>query len=107
MCKLGGARLYLVRSDENGAESARRVEILAGRPLPGAALIVAHGRVVESGIAEHMVKRVGSLDVASALADHHRQFGLVVQEEAPDRRGLMIASPWPTSVELTRRKSAG
>jgi hypothetical protein len=69
----------LVAGDHPGAEAAGFVKVFAGRPLRGGHLPVQHRAVVVAAVTGDVVPGVFFLDAAAALANHHGDFGFVVQ----------------------------
>ena len=65
--------------DRPGPHRTVGVQRLPEQPLLVVALDVAGGDVVDDRVAPHVIERVVVGDAAPALADDHRQLGLVVQ----------------------------
>jgi hypothetical protein len=63
---------------------------LALQPLDGAELVVAHGNVVQDGVAGDVVRGVGFGNPAALLADHNGEFGLPVDGVRFLRQGQVI-----------------
>src|SRR5262249_5348084 len=62
---------------------------LAGGPLRGLALEVAHGHIVEERVAEYVAERLIFRDMSATLADDNRKFALVIELNGtfgPDHR---------------------
>src|SRR3954464_10076242 len=75
-----------------GAEAAGLREVLAGGPLDGVALPVAHRAVVVAAVARDVAPRILLRDAPAGFADDHRDLGLeveVLRFLRPDDRLLM------------------
>ena len=68
----------LVGRDQGRAHRTERVERLAARPLAVPELEVARRDIVEAGVAEDVVERVGLADTARRPPDDHGELGLVI-----------------------------
>ena len=90
----------LVRGDDPGTDRAMRVERLAHREGRRMALPVARRHVVDDGVAEDMVLRVGFAHALRRAADHDAQLDLIVEliadpgidrvERAGEAAGLLV-----------------
>ncbi len=80
----------LVGGGQPRSESPRTRKVLARRELDVVPLPVAHGGLVEAGIARHVPDRLLGRDGAARPADDHRKLALIVQvgrDLRPDDRG--------------------
>src|SRR5437764_927698 len=75
----------------NRAGRAGGVEALGPRPLLLAALHVARGEVVATGVAEDDVAHALARDLLAHAADHDRELGLVLQVLSEGRVGDRVA----------------
>src|SRR5882757_1748051 len=74
-----GPRRHGVGCHQPRAERSGAIEILAHRPLRCAELKITHARVVEQGVARHVIEGLLPWDAAPRLADHHGQLGFIVE----------------------------
>src|SRR6266446_3906920 len=84
-----GPRRHGIGRHQPGAECPCGIEILAHRPLRRAQLKIANRRIVEQGVAHHVIEGLLLGDAAPRLADHHGQLGFIVERNRfagpPDR----------------------
>ena len=65
--------------DDPGTERRERVEAFAARELNVAPLEIARGHVVGAGIAEHVTRGPPLAKRCGGLANHYREFALVME----------------------------
>ena len=90
-----------------GPIGAEGVEALGARILHVLRLQLARGDVVEAGDAEHVVHRVGGLDVRGALADHHRHLGFVLDAAGPRRNPDLVVGTDHRALRLEEHQRLG
>ena len=74
-----GAGRHGIGRHQPRAERSGAIEILAHRPLRRAELKITHGRIVEQGVARHVIEGLLLGDAAPRLADHHGQLSFIVE----------------------------
>ncbi len=97
----------LVGCDDDRAERAERVEALAAHPLPVGELHVTRGDVVDDGVAEDVVERVGGGDTSRIVRPTTTASSTSQSTRSLIARSISIASPSPMMLVVNFVKTSG